>query len=443
MSARPFVNWTAGFLFSILGSLAHAQSAAPAEAAEILPSKLSLAQARQILRARGYDVLLAEASAQAAAADVSTARAIANPQLSLGVGRSFGYHANAPGASATSWSAGIADQGALADTLFGKRHLRVTVAEAALNAARRARDDALRTLDFQVKSAYVQVAVAERVLEFAFEVATVYAEVVRLTEVRLQSGAVSEAEAAKALTAELEAEQDVTGAQQQLQAAKAGLVLLLGVRGAVPMFEIDRSVLDAGAPASIAFAQLPDLQRLARESRADLRSARAQVQSARASVDLAYRQRAPDVVLGVQGFGEGTGQNAISPPTLEITLGITPPLFTQYRGPIDRATAEQRSAELTLRKLEAQVAADVNLAHADFVSSSRRLERMRASLLATARKARDLVRIQYEKGAASLLELLDAQRTFISNNLESLQDAADFQTAVFEIEQAVGKEMTP
>jgi cobalt-zinc-cadmium efflux system outer membrane protein len=49
------------------------------------------------------------------------------------------------------------------------------------------------------------------------------------------------------------------------------------------------------------------------------------------------------------------------------------------------------------------------------------------------------VEIQYQKGAASLLEYLDAQRTYIAVNLESLQDLAGYWTAVFKLEQALGR----
>ena len=70
-----------------------------------------------------------------------------------------------------------------------------------------------------------------------------------------------------------------------------------------------------------------------------------------------------------------------------------------------------------------------------------RLDRMESSLLQRAKRARELVGIQYEKGAASLLELLDAQRTLIATNVEYLQDLTDYWTAVFQIEQAVGREL--
>ena len=52
-----------------------------------------------------------------------------------------------------------------------------------------------------------------------------------------------------------------------------------------------------------------------------------------------------------------------------------------------------------------------------------------------------MIQLQYEKGAASLLEFIDAQRTFITNNIEALNDLADYWTAVFLLEQAVGRQL--
>jgi cobalt-zinc-cadmium efflux system outer membrane protein len=66
---------------------------------------------------------------------------------------------------------------------------------------------------------------------------------------------------------------------------------------------------------------------------------------------------------------------------------------------------------------------------------------MVSRLVERAQRARDLVRIQYEKGAASLLELLDAQRTLITTSVERVQNLNDYWTAVFQLEEAVGEEL--
>jgi cobalt-zinc-cadmium efflux system outer membrane protein len=68
---------------------------------------------------------------------------------------------------------------------------------------------------------------------------------------------------------------------------------------------------------------------------------------------------------------------------------------------------------------------------------------MESRLLERARRARDLVDYQYKKGAASLLELLDAQRTFVAINAEYYQDVSDYWTAFYQLEEAVGQELGP
>ncbi len=60
-----------------------------------------------------------------------------------------------------------------------------------------------------------------------------------------------------------------------------------------------------------------------------------------------------------------------------------------------------------------------------------------------ARRARDLIAFQYEKGAASLLEYIDAQRTYIANSIDYFNNLGGYWTARFQLEQAVGAELAP
>ncbi len=99
-----------------------------------------------------------------------------------------------------------------------------------------------------------------------------------------------------------------------------------------------------------------------------------------------------------------------------------------------------RTQGTLLAKTEAQIAGDVASALAQFQSTRRRVERAEHGLLDRASRTRDLVQIQYEKGAASLLEYLDAQRTFIETRQAYLRDLADYWLAVALIGQAIGVE---
>ncbi|HXU60232.1 MAG TPA: TolC family protein, partial [Polyangia bacterium] len=93
--------------------------------------------------------------------------------------------------------------------------------------------------------------------------------------------------------------------------------------------------------------------------------------------------------------------------------------------------------------LRAQVVADVENAFAGYQTAQRQVQRMEGRLLDRAQRARDLVQLQYQKGAASLLEYLDAQRTYVTTKGEYIQDLTAYWNAIFQIEAATATQVMP
>ena len=406
-----------------------------------LPSPLTLPLALQIFRERGFDLLLAGQQVQSAEGDLQIAGAIANPQLSGGLGKSFNYDpAQCAGCSSLQESVGLSDQGAIFDLLLNKRGLRKDVARAALEAARLSRDDAQRTLEFQLKQQFLQAALATEQARFSREAMESTARTRGLMERRYGAGAVSEADLAKTEVAALEAEQQLDQAQAQLASARAAVVFLLGGQEPQPALELSTEALDyrAGALPALSF---DTLYTEALEARPDLRALGRQIERAEAALSLARRLRIPDLQLSATYTQEGTGNNALTPPTLSFGVSLGLPIFYQQQGEIRRAEADLRIQTLQRSKVRAQVAQDVSQAFASFESGQKLVERMQGKLLGRAQRARDLARIQYEKGASSLLELLDAERTYIAVHGEYVQDLSIYWTAVAQLEQAAGKDL--
>ncbi|WP_176067512.1 TolC family protein [Anaeromyxobacter diazotrophicus] len=429
-----------------------ARAAAPAVPEPLaLPPRLTLEEASRLFRERGLDLLLADAAVASAEGDLSAAGAVANPQLSASYGRSrtFGDCVDVQGnPSACGWlpqpqyGLGLSDSGAVFDVLTGKRGLRVDAARAALQAARASRADAERTVGAQVRQQVAQVVLAQESSRFAREVAAAQASALELTRTREAAGAISEADVARVEVAKLEADQAVDAAAQALRDARAQLAFLLGARGEVPEFEVDAPDLAQGRePPALAGATAPALLARAAERRPDLHAARLQRERAEAALALARRQRIPDVTLSLNYAQQGTTNQAVTPPTFTLGLALPLPLFYQQQGEIRRAEADVSTQALQATKLEAQVAADVATGLADYAASGALVRRMEGGLLARAARARDLVQVQYQKGAASLLDYLDAQRTFVATRVEYHQDLAAYWTAVFKLEAAVGEEL--
>ena len=182
------------------------------------------------------------------------------------------------------------------------------------------------------------------------------------------------------------------------------------------------------------------------DHRPDLVAAGYQRASAQAAIDLAHRQKFPDISLSVNYSQLGTGANpqngAISPPTLIFGLSAPIPVFYQQQGEVKKAEATYDTNALTQAKTTAQVVNDVATGWAAYVAARQLVQRMESGgLLRSAKTARDITRLQFEKGAAGLTDLLDAQRTYIATNVEYIQDVTNYWTAVFELEQAVGMEL--
>lgn len=418
-----------------------------------LPEQLSLGDAVQILRSQGLDLLIAEAQVRNAEGDVGVAGAVPNPALSVGYGRIFTYNPNdssCPQNGATcdsnQYTVQVADQAAIEDSLSGKRGLRLRVAQNALAAARMSRSDALRTLEFQVKSAYLQVAQAQRSLVFAKENQATNIKTLQLFQARLRGGAINEGDFARVETQKLESDQAVDQSMENLRQARLALAFLLGARGPVAEFVVDARVLDFAVPAPLSAVAVDRMLRMAFEQRPDLRAQGYQRASAEAAIALAKRQRFPDITLSLNYTQSGTGGVGTNappqPPELTVSLSAPIPIFYQQQGEIRKAEANYDTQALLHAKTTAQVVNDVSTAVSAFDTSRALVERMEGTLRPSAERGFQITRLQYDKGAATLMDFLDAQRTYIATNVEYLQDLTNYWTAVFQLEQAVGMELS-
>jgi cobalt-zinc-cadmium efflux system outer membrane protein len=426
-----------------------------------LPPKLTLAEALRILNERGLDLLIFDANTRGAEGAVKSAGAVPNPVASVSVGNAFTYstsgfsksdcHANGAVCSPWIYNVGLGDSAALEDTLSGKRALRLKVARNALAAAKLSRLDARRTLSFQVKAAYLAVAEASLALKFARDIAATEQTALARARDRYTGGAINEGDLERIEAEKLEADQAADTAAYVLGAARAALAFLLGVRGAVHEFDVDTSVLDYAVPAALRDATELGLLKLAVSHRPDLAGSGYQRQSAMAEIELVRRQRFPDLALGVNyawgGYGGVSTNTPIQGPTLSVSLSGPIPVFYTLAGEERQALARYDTSSLLEAKAAAVVVSDVTTAFAAFTASQRLVERMEGArrdgggLLQSARGAFEITATQYDKGAASLTDYLDALRTYIATKNEYFDTLANYWTAVFQLESAVASEL--
>ncbi len=426
-----------------------------------LPQTLSLDDALRIFRKQGLDLLIAEAAVRSAEGAVKIAGAVQNPVVSGSVGYAITYSTSPfslsncmmNGAVCSPWTSqiGITDSAAIESTLSGKRNLKLEVARNALAAAKLSRVDAERALVFQVKSTYLQVAQAVLGYNFAKQVADSNLLTLRKFQARYSKGAVNEGDLQRIETQKLESDQALDTAVQILRTARLALAFLIGIRGYVPNFDVDTQVLDFSVPAGLRDATEVGLLRTAFDRRPDLISLGYLKASAEAQVRLTKRQRFPDITLGMSysfgGFGGQSTNGPIGAQILSFNISFPIPAFYQLDGELKQAQAARDANALQQAKATAQVANDVSTALANFVAAKGLVERMEGprreggGLLQAAKGAFEVTAYQYDKGAASLTDYLDALRTYIATKTEYFTDLTNYWTAVYRLESAVATEL--
>lgn len=429
------VTWS--LLFAVV-AFVHPQPAQATPAAVELPKTVTLTDALRVFHQRGFDLLLADANVLSSEGDLGMAGAIPNPSVSAIYGRVIDKSYGAT--SANAYSVGVSDNGALFDSLSNKRGLRLAVARDALRATKLLRKDAERTLDLQLKQAWIAVVAADATLRFATEVQKAAERTLEVNRARFP-GKIDEGTLARIETEKLETDRQVATAKSALKLTKVGLAFLLGVRDAVPAFDVPSDALGFVVPGKLVAASEVSLKQAAFDHRPDWLASKAFVERADDTLALANRMKFPDLQLFASYSQTGTGPNAVQPPTISFGLTVTLPSFYRYEGEIKKAKAEQASSGVTRQKLEAQIAADVVSAFETFGTERLLVERMEAELLPRSKKARDITESQFEEGKAPLTDYLDAQRRFIASNVEHLQDLESYWSAVYQLEQAVGMEL--
>jgi cobalt-zinc-cadmium efflux system outer membrane protein len=416
-----------------------ARAEAPAQA-QTPARELSLGDAVRLARTRGFEVLLAATQVRAAEADVTTAGASPNPLASGNVGWTLSCAGKCASGSPWGWGAGIADQGLVEGALTRKRALRRRVAERALEAARHDRADAERLLVAEVKIQYVQTASTANKLDFARDVAAALARSVEVERVRFPR-VIDEGQLARIEQEALKAEQQVDRAARDLREQQIELALLLGTTGPIPALAVDESSVRFRVPEVLASTSKETMIRLALDQRPDRRAALAREAQGDAQIALARRQRFPDVSLSAQYSQQGTRDYDSQLPTLTVGASVPIPLLYRNEGEIRRAEADRAAAAEQRRRTDAVLSADVESSYNAFVTARAIVERYESGLLERAKRARDVTEVQFSAGSTRLTDLLDAERSFVQVNMDYQDELVSYWTAVFRLEQAIGKEL--
>jgi len=121
-------------------------------------------------------------------------------------------------------------------------------------------------------------------------------------------------------------------------------------------------------------------------------------------------------------------------------VGLSMPLrvFDRNQGELARTTAEIERTQALREAAARRVLAEVDVAITQVTSEWDKLLRLHDVYLPKAQRARDTVEFAYRRGGASLLDFLDAQRTYRETTLEHVRALGNYRTALDRLDAAVG-----
>ncbi len=313
-----------------------------------------------------------------------------------------------------------------------KRELRLESAQntTAITASQQA--DLERTLTFALRNAFVQVLQAKTILAVARENLAQYDKVIDLNRERKKAGDIAQVDLDRIELQRVQFESDLQTSDVNLRTAKINLAGLLNERTPIDQFDVTGQFDLVGV-----IAPLEEYHRIAVETRPDLKAAVQSVEKARTDHRLANANGSTDPIFGVD-----VGRN---PPGLTsyvgVSLSVPLRIFDRNQGEKLRTDLDIRRNERLLDATHAQVFSDVDSAYAALNNTVTLLRPYKARYLAQATRVRDTISFSYQRGAASLLDFLQAQQEYRSIQVAYLNLIAAYLNSASQLSLAVGQEV--
>ena len=428
-----------------------------------IPSRLTLADAENLLLQRNLTVIAARYQVEASRAARLIASYKPNPVLTVGAEQFPIYSPlhDMPRFFKTNSDAGAQPTYTLRfDKIVergGKREFRTEQADFQVKTSEAQMLDAIRTQVFQLRQAFNNAILARQNAVLAETTQQQYEQTEKLTQIKLENGDLPALELYRVRAGKLQFQQAVLQAQAAYDQAARDILNLLGARAeqvtSGPIAQNTSLGSDpqaGGSPGSLRNAVLEvvgtfdtrpllqsvsELRDIALAERPDVIAARNAFQGANRGLLLAQSLRRRDLDISYEYQRVGSDHSA------GIVFQFPLFMYNNQQAAIAQADAQRRAAEAQLRQVEFQALTDVEKAYRAYESARRVMDLYNSENLAQVEKLRTISNISFKEGAASLFEVLDAQRTYNQSMVAYNQAKSDYQLSLWQLEQATARQL--
>lgn len=289
-----------------------------------------------------------------------------------------------------------------------------------------------RGLTFNVARQFIDILLAESSLSFAKNNLASFQQTLKVSEERYKKGAISEGDLLKIKLQMLQFQKDVASAQLAREQSLDSLRDLLGY-GSVPAnYDVVGTLTYKPIQGNV-----EDFQSKALNLRPDLQAAKLSVVAAKSRYHLARANGKRDLTL-TSGYSHVAYANDAS-----FSVNMEIPLFDRNQGQIARTHAAITQSEEDRDATQQAVMTDVATAFEAVKTGQRIIKLYQSGYLKESKESLNISRYAYQRGAASLLDFLDAERSYRSTELTYRETLATYMLAVEQLREAVGEGQTP
>ncbi len=314
----------------------------------------------------------------------------------------------------------------------GKRQHRLQAAKDITFVTRSTVTDNERQLIFNLSQQFVAAILAQSTIDFTEQDLDSFQKTVAISEARYQAGDMSEGDLLKIKLQLLQFQNDNFAAKLAKVQALAALRQFLGFESVPDNYDVEGEL-----EYQTVHGGLDDLKALALRTRPDLQAARQNVVASRSAELLAEANSKRD--LGASfNYSHVAATN-----TGAFFFNIQLPIFDRNQGEIARTRSVITQNQELASETAQQVLTDVVDAFSALRTSEQIVQLYQGGYVDQAKKSRDISEYSYKRGAASLLDYLDSERTYRANQLAYRQALATYMTALEQTRQAVGTRNLP
>jgi cobalt-zinc-cadmium efflux system outer membrane protein len=289
-----------------------------------------------------------------------------------------------------------------------------------------------RTLTFNVAAQFIAALQAQSDLAFAEQDLASFQNTVDISEASVQAGSMSGGDLLKIKLQLLQFQMDVSAARLARVQALATLRQLLGYESVPESYEVigelEHKPVKVGED---------DLKALALRQRPDLREAQLNVTASQSQYELAKSDGKRDVSAAAN-YTHVAATNTVS-----LFGSIQMPIFDRNQGEIARTQSVITQSQDLASEQNSLVLTDVENSYEGLQTDDQVLQLYESGYLKQAEDSRDISEYAYEHGGASLLDFLDAERSYRAIELAYRDSLAAYMTSLEQLRQAVGTRSLP